>query len=108
MADAYTTKKVNDILASHSQAVQAMQGSAKQLGDLGIRTVQLWAMAMAPLTSDERTAAGTAFAADAAASWAAVKANLVAGLDALAAGSGITREQLLQDLADEPATNFGL
>lgn len=108
MADAYTTKKVNDILASHTQAVQAMQGSAKQLGDLGIRTVQLWAMSMAPLTSDERNAAGAAFAADAAQHWTSVKANLVAGLDSYAASQGITRAQLLADLADEPATNFGL
>jgi hypothetical protein len=108
MADAYTTKKVNDILASHSQTVQQMRGSAQQLGDLGKRGVQLWAMAMEPLTQEERDASGLAFAADANQHWVAVKANLVAGLDSFAASQGITRAQLLADLADEPATNFGL
>lgn len=104
----YKAKQVSDILASHAQTVQQMRGSAQQLGDLGKRVVQLWAMAMEPLTQEDRDASGLAFAADAAQHWAAVKASLVAGLDALAAGSGITRAQLLADLADEPATNFGL
>ena len=106
--NAYTNKKVNDILSSHAQAVQSMQGSARQLGDLGIRTIQLWTMAMALLTEEERTAAGLAFAADGLIAWNSVKTGIVTGLDALAAGVGMTRSELLSVLANEPDTNFNI
>lgn len=105
MADFYTQTKVAEALASHKQAVAGMAGAAQQLGSLGIRSVQLWQHAAA-LDPETAQAAGVAFAADAAAAWAASKPSIVAGLDATAAGRGMTRDQLLADIAAAPVTSF--
>lgn len=97
---------MSKILASHGQAVSGMAGAAQQLGSLGIRTVQLWQMAAA-LDPDTAAAAGQAFAAKAAVQWASNKASIVAGLDATAAGMGMTRQQLLDEIAAAAPTSFG-
>lgn len=94
-------------MSSHAQSVQAMQGAAKQMGDQARRGVQLWAMASAIVDEAERTAAGIKFAADAAARWQSSRADLATAIDALALSTGLTRQQILDDLAAAPATNFG-
>lgn len=103
--DFYTQDKLNGVLADQKQAIAGMAGAANQLGFLGIRGVQLWQMAAA-LDPDNAAAAGAAFAADAAVQWAANKTSIVAGLDATAAGMGMTRQQLLDEIAAAPATSF--
>lgn len=105
MADFYTGFNVSKIIESQKQAVNGMAGAAAQLGSLGIRSVQLWAQAAA-LDPDTAAAAGAAFAADAAVQWATNKTNIVAGLDATAAGMGVTRQTLLDELAAAAQTSF--
>lgn len=104
--DFVTAEDLREIMQSHRQAVAGMAGASQQLGSLGIRSVQLWQMAAA-LDPESAAAAGAAFAEKAAAQWAANKASIVAGLDATAAGMGMTREQLLAEIAAAPATSFG-
>lgn len=104
--DFYTQDKLSKTLASQQQAIAGMASAARQLGDLGVRSVQLWQMAAA-LDPDNAVVAGVAFAKDAAAQWAANKASIVAGLDATAAGMGMTRQQLLAEITAAPATSFG-
>lgn len=105
MADFYTAKQLNDIMSSHAQCVQALAGASQQMGSLSVRGVQLWAQAAAidPATA---SAAGTAFAASAAAQWASNKVHLAAALDGVAASTGSTRQQLLNELAAMPQTSF--
>lgn len=105
MADFYTQTKLAEALASHKQAVHGMQSAIQQVGALGIRSVQLWQVAAA-IDPEGAQDAGIAFATDAAAAWAANKSSIVAGLDAVAAGMGMTRTQLLADIAEAPATSF--
>lgn len=103
--DFWTQDKLSGLLSDQKQAVAAMAGTATQLGYLGVRSVQLWQQAAA-LDPDNAAAAGAAFAADAAVQWAANKTSIVAGLDATAAGMGVTRQQLLDEIAAAPATSF--
>ena len=108
MADFYTGKKLTDILESYNRSVAAMQGSVKQLGDQGGRAVQLWSQAAGLVDEDELAAANTQKASDSIALWNAVKSDLAKAMDALTAGTGMTRQQILDDLAAIPATDFGV
>lgn len=104
--DFYTQDKISKILASQQQAVAGMAGATQQLGDYGIRGVQLWRMAAA-LDPDDAIAAGEAFAVEAYAQWRAKLPSLVAGLDAVSAATGMTREQMAAEIVAAPATSFG-
>lgn len=99
----YEQKQVQELMASHERVVATMEAAAKSLGDSGVRSVQLWQQA-ANIDPDSAAGAGVSFAAIAHAKWAANKTNIVRGIDSLALSLGMTRQQILDDLADEPAT----
>ena len=107
MADFYTAKQLEEIMQSHKQAVQTMDAASKNLGQSGIRAVQLWSMAKSLVDESEQLAAGAKLAEESLTAWENNKTYVVAGIDALAAGSGKTRQQILDELAGLPATNFG-
>lgn len=106
MTNFVTADDLREIMASHKQSVAQMAVAASQMGSAGIRSVQLWMMAAA-LDPETAEAAGAAFAVKAAAQWEANKTSIVAGLDATAAGMGVTRQTLLDEIAAAPATSFG-
>lgn len=106
MADFYTQRQLIEIMASHQQSVTAMEGAARQLGDQGRRSVQLWAMATALVDAEDAAKAGEKFSAEAATRWEGNKTNLVTAIDALALSTGLTRGQILDDLKAAPETKF--
>lgn len=107
MPNFYDSKKSDDVLASHGQAVTQLFGGFKTAGDAGLRAVQLWTQAAALNDAGELSAAQTSFRTDAASQWnGGAKTNLVKAIDALASMTGLTRAQILADVADEAATQF--
>lgn len=106
MADFYTQKKLSDIMASHQAASAGVESAARSLGEQTRRGVQLWGMASALVSDAERAAAGAKFAEDAAARWTTNKTHLVTAIDGLALSTGMTRQQILDDLAAAPETSF--
>lgn len=108
MADFYTAKQLADIMESHKRSLDAMQGAVQQLGDAGERGVLLWAQAEALVDSGEADTARTKKQTDVQGRWGAAMPHLVKAIDALAQGAGVTRKVILDQLATQPATNFGV
>jgi hypothetical protein len=107
MPNAYLTNEIAELTRSHTLSMDAMKRAAKEQGDQGIRSVQLFTQLAAMLTNEERTEAGTIVYTRSLAAWNESKVHEAAGLDATAAALGTTRQDLLDQLAAVPATNFG-
>lgn len=108
MADFYTAKQLVEIMDSHKRALDGSSAAVQNLADLGERAVQLWAQAEALVEADEAAAATTKKQTDVFARWDTARPLLSKALDALAHGAGVTRQAILDQLAAEPATDFGV
>ena len=111
MSDFYTAKQIADIMVSHSQAVTQMQGAVRQLGDLGVRSVTLWQQATALAAAEDSQASGLKLQARSIADWddptLAIQSSLAKAFDSIALAMGVTRQSLLDAIAEQPAT-FGV
>lgn len=106
MPNPYLTDEISQLTNSHKQAMDNMVRAAQTQGDAGVRAVQLWQQFIALLTPEEATEAGMVVYARALTLWQTAKVHEAAGLDALALSLGTTRQALLDELANVPATDF--
>jgi len=104
MPNPYLTDEISQLTSSHKQAMTAMQQTATQLGENGIRAVSLWQELVSQLSTDEATAAGGIVYTRALAMWETSKIDVAKGLDALALSLGTTRQALLDEVASVAAT----
>lgn len=107
MPNVYLTNEIAELTRSHTLSMDAMKRAAREQGEQGIRSVQLFTTLASMLTTEERTEAGQIVYARSLAAWNESKVHEAAGLDATAAALGTTREALLAELAAVAATNFG-
>lgn len=106
MPNPYLTHKIAQITQYHGLSIESMKAAAREQGLQGIRSVQLWNELASMLTPEETAEAGTLVYAASLAAWNESKTFEAAGLDAAAAATGKTRQQLLDELAALPPTNF--
>lgn len=106
MPNPYLTDEISQLTQSHKQAMENMVRAAQTQGDAGVRAVQLWQQFVALLSAEEATEAGQVVYTRALSMWATSKVHEAAGLDALAMSLGTTRQALLDELANVPATDF--
>jgi predicted Zn-dependent protease len=104
MPNPYLTDEVAELTRSHKQAMQQMKQAATTQGDAGVRAVDLWQQIVALISSEEATEAGMEVYRRASEMWATSKVEEAKGLDALALSLGVTRKDLLDELAALPPT----
>lgn len=92
---------------SHDMAIGRVQRAVVTLGQESYRAVQVWNQNVLPLL-DETTGpeAGAQVQAQSIAAWQESAPMLAVALDAVAAASGVTRQSLLDELAQIAATDF--
>jgi hypothetical protein len=105
MVKPHNLKAFQETDNSHRLAMDRMKAAAKDQGDQGIRAIQLYTTLATSLLEPAEVAE---YAADVQAraetSWAEAKLWEAQSLDATAAAMGVTRADLLAELAAVPST----
>lgn len=105
MVKPHNLKTFQETDNSHRLAMERMKSAAKEQSDQGLRAIQLYTTLATSLLEPAEVAE---YAADvqarSEAAWAEAKVWEAQSLDATAAAMGVTRADLLADLAAVPAT----
>lgn len=105
MVKPYNQKAFLEADNSHRQSMDRMASAAKEQGDQGIRSVSLFqTMATSLLEPEEVQDYGLDVMSRATAAWNVSKQYEAQSLDATAAAMGVTRQDLLDELALIPST----
>lgn len=107
MVKPHNLKDFQETDNSHRLAMERMKQSAQQQGEQGVRAIQLYTLLATSLLEPEEVAeysANVQLRSEAA--WAEAKLWEAKSLDATALAMGVTRQDLLDELANIPPTNF--
>lgn len=107
MVKPHNLKAFQEADTSHRLAMDRMKQAAKEQGEQGIRSVQIYVtMATGLLEAAEVSEYSADVQARAETAWAQAKTWEAQSLDATAAAMGVTRQDLLDELAALPPTSF--
>jgi len=104
MPNPYLTDEISEATRSHKQAMTAMQQASRQAGEQGMRAVSLWQTIVSQLSQEEAQAAGVIVMQRAKDMWADALTYQAQAMDALALSTGVTRDDLLNEIKAMPDT----